>query len=159
MRCFFLQSVLLLLSGSPAWSLPLSQQNPGQKPGQKQSDSQPQDQQPGESSSSSSSSAGAAQELQQAEEKDKYDPFPAEQDVEVGTFYMHKGDVDAAIARFEDAIRLKSNFAKPRLLLAQVYEKKGDKVTSAKYYKEYLEVYPHAPDAKKIQAKIEKLTR
>lgn len=160
MSRFLLPSVLLLLLGPPAWSRHLPQQNPDQKQGQKQSNSQPQDdQQPGESSSSSSSSAGAAQELQQADQKDRYDPFPAEQDVEVGTFYMHKGDVDAAIARFEDAIRLKSNFAKPRLLLAQVYEKKGDKVTAAKYYKEYLEVYPHAPDARKIQAKIEKLTR
>ena len=71
---------------------------------------------------------------------------------------MHKGDMDAAIARFEDAIQLKSNFAKPRLLLAEIYEKKGDKVTAAKYYKEYLEVYPHAPDAEKIQKKIEKFT-
>src|SRR5271169_2058772 len=26
-----------------------------------------------------------------------YNPFPAQQDVEIGTFYLHKGDVDAAI--------------------------------------------------------------
>ncbi len=71
---------------------------------------------------------------------------------------MHKGNLDAAIARFEDAIQMKANYAKPRLLLAQIYEKKGDKANAVKYYKEYLRVYPHAPDAKKIQEKIEKLT-
>ena len=99
------------------------------------------------------------QELQQEQTEAKYDPFPSEQDVEVGrTYYMHKGDFDAAIPRFEDAIRLRSNFAKPRILLAEIYEKKGDKKQAAKYYKEYLEFYPHAPDAAKVQKKIEQLT-
>ena len=113
---------------------------------------------PGESSSSSSSSASPAltQELQQ--EETKYDPFPSEQDVEVGTYYMHKGDFDAAIPRFEDAIRLRGSFAKPRILLAEIYEKKGDKSEAVKYYKEYLQVYPHAPDAAKVQKKIDRLT-
>jgi Tfp pilus assembly protein PilF len=87
-----------------------------------------------------------------------YDPFPAEQDIEVGAFYLHKGDLDAAISRFEDAIRLRSNFAKPRLLLGEVYERKGEKATAARYYKEYLKLLPDAPNAKKIQQKIEKLT-
>ena len=67
---------------------------------------------------------------------------------------MHKGDLDAAIDRFQDAIRLRSNFAKPRLLLAEAYEKKGDKATAVKYYKEYLKVLPDAPDRKKVRQKI-----
>ena len=71
---------------------------------------------------------------------------------------MHKGDIDAAISRYKDAIRLRSNFAKPRLLLAEAYEKKNDKIGALKYYKEYLVVFPKAPDAKKIQNKIEKLS-
>jgi tetratricopeptide (TPR) repeat protein len=87
-----------------------------------------------------------------------WDPFHAQQDIDVGTFYMHKGDMDAAISRFEDAIRLRANFAKPRLLLAEAYEKKGDKSEAIRYYKEYLKVLPDAPDAKKIQKKIEKLS-
>jgi tetratricopeptide (TPR) repeat protein len=120
-------------------------------PAQKQTD----DKDSGQWSSSASSSAevkGPPQELP------KYNPLPAEQDVEVGMYYMHKGDADAAIGRFEDAIQLKSDYAKPRMLLAQIYEKKGDKANAAKYYREYLQVYPHAPDAKKVQARIEKLS-
>lgn len=88
----------------------------------------------------------------------KYDPYPAEQDVEVGTFYMHKGNLDAAIERFKDAIEQRPNFAKPRLLLGEAFEKKGDKAEAVRYYKEYLTVLPNAPDAKKIRSKIEKLS-
>jgi tetratricopeptide (TPR) repeat protein len=87
-----------------------------------------------------------------------YDPFHAEQDVEVGTFYMHKGDLDAAIPRFEHAISVRANFAKPRLLLAECYEKKHEPATALKYYKEYLKIYPDAPDRKAVEKKIDKLS-
>lgn len=87
-----------------------------------------------------------------------YNPTESEKDVEVGLFYMHKGDVDAAIPRFEDAIRLRANYAKPRLLLGEAYEKKHDYPTAVKYYKEYLQVFPDAPDTKKVQNTIEKLS-
>jgi len=85
-------------------------------------------------------------------------PSSAEQDLEVASYYIHKGDPDAAIPRLEEAIRLKPKLAKPRLMLAEVYEKKGDPAEAVKYYKEYLEVFPSAPDAKKIERKIEKLS-
>jgi Tfp pilus assembly protein PilF len=81
----------------------------------------------------------------------------AEKDIEVGTFYMHKGDTDAAIPRFQDAVRKQPNLGKPRILLAEAYEKKGDNVNAAKSYQEYLRAFPHAPDKKKIEKKIEKL--
>jgi len=90
---------------------------------------------------------------------DNYDPYTAEKDIDVGMFYLHKGDVDAAIDRFKDAIESRPNYAKPRLLLAEAYEKKGDKTEAIKYYKEYLQVFPGAPDAKKVQKKIEKLSQ
>jgi tetratricopeptide (TPR) repeat protein len=93
------------------------------------------------------------------EDDPAWDPFHAQQDVDVGMFYLHKGDVDAAITRFEDAVRLRANFAKPRLLLAEAYEKKGDPSEALRYYKEYLQVLPNAPDAKKIREKIEKLSK
>jgi tetratricopeptide (TPR) repeat protein len=106
----------------------------------------------------SSSSKPANQPPATTPDTGTYDPVSAEDDIEVGTFYMHKGDIDAAISRYKDAIRLRSNFAKPRLLLAEAYEKKNDKAGELKYYREYLEVFPKAPDAKKIKSKIEKLS-
>ena len=77
----------------------------------------------------------------------------------MGMFYLHKGDVDAAIDRFLDAIQRRPNFAKPRLLLGKAYEKKHDNESAVKYYKEYLQVLPGAPDAKEVQKKIEKLSK
>ena len=38
-----------------------------------------------------------------------YNPLPAQQDIEVGTYYLHKGDIDAAIDRFLDAIQQRPN--------------------------------------------------
>jgi Tfp pilus assembly protein PilF len=83
----------------------------------------------------------------------------AQEDIEVGGFYAHKGDLDAAIGRYQDAVAAAPKLAKAHLLLAEAFEKKGDKTTAVKYYKEYLEVDPNAPDKQKIQKKIEKLSR
>jgi tetratricopeptide (TPR) repeat protein len=93
------------------------------------------------------------------EDDPAWDPFHAQQDIDVGMFYLHKGDIDAAISRFEDAVRLRANFAKPRLLLAECYEKKNDPSEAVRYYKEYLQVLPNAPDAKKVREKIDKLAK
>jgi tetratricopeptide (TPR) repeat protein len=103
-------------------------------------------------------SKGAKPGVLPPEDDPAWDPFHAQQDIDVGEFYLHKGDLDAAITRFEDAVRLRANFAKPRLLLAETYEKKGDKSEALRYYKEYLQVLPNAPDAKKIHQKIDKLS-
>jgi tetratricopeptide (TPR) repeat protein len=89
----------------------------------------------------------------------KYDRYNAERDIEVADFYMHKGDPDAAIPRLEEASRLRADYGKPRLLLAECYEKKHDPDNAVKYLKEYLKVYPHAPDAKKVEKKIEELQK
>ncbi|HEY6442446.1 MAG TPA: hypothetical protein VIY66_03800 [Candidatus Acidoferrales bacterium] len=100
--------------------------------------------------------AGAARSEQQGNGASA--PASVEEDIQVGTFYMHKGDTDAAIPRFEDAIRQKPRLGRPRILLAEAYEKKGDNLSAAKSYKEYLQVFPNAADKKKIEKKIEKLS-
>ena len=126
--------------------------------GARQNDQKPPNPPAGPAPGESSSSKPTNQPPATTPDTGNYDPVSAEDDIEVGTFYMHKGDIDAAISRYKDAIRLRSNFAKPRLLLAEAYEKKNDKAGALKYYKEYLVVFPKAPDAKKIQSRIEKLS-
>ena len=103
--------------------------------------------------------AAISSDAEKAKADATYNPLPAQQDIEVGMFYLHKGDVDAAIDRFLDAIQRRPNFAKPRLLLGKAYEKKHDNESAVKYYKEYLQVLPGAPDAKEVQKKIEKLSK
>jgi len=81
----------------------------------------------------------------------------AEKDLEVGKYYMKKGDIDAAIDRFEDAAAAKPGYAIPYLYLGEAQEKKGLKKQAAKSYQRYLDLYPHAEDREKVKKKIEKL--
>ena len=92
-----------------------------------------------------------------APDQPQWDPQRAEKDLEVGKYYMKKGDIDAAIDRFEDATVAKPGYAIPFLYLGEAYEKKGKKKPAVKAYQRYLDLYPHAEDAEKIRKKIEKL--
>lgn len=161
MRSVMMAMALAALFAAPARAQQKNQAPPGSPPANPSGESSsspngppapPADTSSGESSSSSTPKAPPRSDLT------TYDPVTAEEDVEVGQFYMRKGDIDAAIGRFQDAVRLRSNFAKPRLLEAEAFEKKGDKVDAVKYYKEYLQVSPKASDAKKIQSRIERLS-
>jgi tetratricopeptide (TPR) repeat protein len=96
---------------------------------------------------------------QNAPDQPTWDPQRAEKDLEVGQYYMHKGDYDAAIDRFSDAITAKPGFAVPYRFLGEAQEKKGLKKKAVKSYQKYVDLVPHADDADKIRKKIEKLQR
>jgi tetratricopeptide (TPR) repeat protein len=70
---------------------------------------------------------------------------------------MRKGDVDAAIDRFQDATLAKPGYAVPFRFLGEAQEKKGLKNPAIKSYRRYLELYPRAEDGEKIRKRIEKL--
>ncbi|HTA56854.1 MAG TPA: tetratricopeptide repeat protein [Candidatus Baltobacteraceae bacterium] len=94
-----------------------------------------------------------------APDQPQWDPLRAEKDLDVGKYYMKKGDIDAAIDRFEDATTAKPGYAIPFLYLGEAYEKKGKKKPAVKAYQRYLDLYPHAEDGDKIRKKIEKLNK
>lgn len=94
---------------------------------------------------------------QNSPDQPKWDPLRAEKDMQVGQYYMHKGDLDAAIDRFEDATTAKPGYALPFRLLGEAQEKKGLKKQAIKSYTRYLDLYPHAEDKDKVQKKIGKL--
>jgi tetratricopeptide (TPR) repeat protein len=94
---------------------------------------------------------------QNAADQPIYDPLRAEKDLEVGQYYMHKGDVDAAIDRFQDATTAKPGYAIPFRYLGDAQEKKGLKKQAIQSYSRYLDLYPHAEDGAKIRKKIAKL--
>lgn len=70
---------------------------------------------------------------------------------------MKRGDIDAAIDRFEDAILAKPGYALPYRYLGGAQEKRGLKRQAIQSYTKYLDLYPHAGDAAKIHKRIEKL--
>src|SRR6267154_2143560 len=94
---------------------------------------------------------------QNAPDQPTWDPLRAEKDLEVGQYDMKKGDVDAAIDRFQDAAVAKPGYAIPFRFLGEAQEKKGLKKQAIKSYQRYLDLYPHAEDGDKIRKKIDKL--
>src|SRR3989441_11637148 len=94
-----------------------------------------------------------------AADQPAWDPLRAEKDLEVGQYYMKKGDLDAAIDRFQDATVAKPGYAIPFRYLAEAQEKKGLKKQAIKSYQRYLDLYPHAEDREKIQKRIDKLRK
>jgi tetratricopeptide (TPR) repeat protein len=96
---------------------------------------------------------------QNAPDQPTWDPLRADRDLEVGQFYLKKGDMDAAIDRFQDAILAKPGFAIPFRYLGEAQEKKGLKKQALKSYKRYLDLYPHAEDGDKVRKKIDKLNK
>jgi tetratricopeptide (TPR) repeat protein len=94
---------------------------------------------------------------QSAPDQPTWDPLRAEKDLEVGQYYMKKGDIDAAIDRFQDATQAKPGYAIPFRYLGDAQEKKGLKKQAIKSYQRYLDLYPHAEDGDKVRKKIDKL--
>jgi outer membrane protein assembly factor BamD (BamD/ComL family) len=92
-----------------------------------------------------------------AKEAPSYNALRATHDVEVGKFYLDRGDLHAAISRFKAALLYKKDYAEPCLLLGKAYEKKSDPRTAIHYYKQFLKILPSGPDSKKVREHIAKL--
>ena len=88
-----------------------------------------------------------------------FDPFHAAKSIEIGTFYMKRGNYDAAIDRFEEAAAYQPNLARPWELLGEVYEKKHDSAKALESYKTYLRILPDATDGDKIRKHIAALSQ
>jgi tetratricopeptide (TPR) repeat protein len=87
------------------------------------------------------------------------DRLAAVKDIEIGTYYMNKGNLDAAIDRLHDAASSYPTYAEPWRLLGIAYEKKGMLGEAIKADQEYLRLYPHAQIRKKLEAHIENLQK
>jgi tetratricopeptide (TPR) repeat protein len=83
-----------------------------------------------------------------------FDPLHAQRSIEIGTFYLKKGNYDAAIDRFMDATRFQPKLAVSWKLLGEAFEKKHDNGNAVDAYKKYLELFPGAEDAAKVQKRI-----
>jgi tetratricopeptide (TPR) repeat protein len=87
------------------------------------------------------------------------DRLAAVKDIEIGTYYMNKGNLDAAIDRLHDAAVSYPTYAEPWRLMGIAYEKKGMLGEAIKADQEYLRLYPHAQIRKKLEAHIENLQK
>lgn len=148
----FLKRILVLAAVSALFaSLPAHAQDPPKESSSKPA-SPPDDMKPKSTAKKKNDTA-----TQNAPDQPAWDPLRAEKDLEVGQYYMKKGDLDAAIDRFQDATTAKPGYAIPFRFLAEAQEKKGLKKQAIKSYQRYLDLYPHAEDGEKIKKKLEKL--
>ena len=90
-------------------------------------------------------------------EQPVFDPLRAEKNLEVGTFYLKRGNYDAAIDRFVDATHFQPKLAKTWKFLGEAYEKKHANTSALESYQKYLELLPNAEDAEKIKKRIASL--
>ncbi|MGH9509107.1 MAG: hypothetical protein ACRD2M_04155 [Terriglobales bacterium] len=86
-----------------------------------------------------------------------YDPHAAEKDVEVGEYYLKRGNLKAAIARFRSALYNKPNDALATFRLAQGLEKARHLAEARENYQRYLKILPKGEFAAECQKALERL--
>ncbi len=106
-----------------------------------QSDSPAQDQDKGTSTSQPPPVLG------QIPDERQYYPPGAPKCVEIGKFYMRRGNYRGALSRFEEARDTDPNYAPAYLGLGKVYEKLGLKQKALGAYRKYLDELPSDKDA------------
>jgi tetratricopeptide (TPR) repeat protein len=87
-----------------------------------------------------------------------WSPYKANNDVEIGTFYMKRGNYKAAEARFRDALEWQDNNAIATYRLATLLEKEKRPDEARIYYQSYLKILPHgdySADCKKAIARLD----
>ncbi len=93
----------------------------------------------------------------EVQELHPWDPHKAAKDLEVGDFYYKKKNYRAALARYQDALIWKNNFADANFRMAQCYEKLNNPDEASAHYQEYLKILPHGPFSAEAQQAVARL--
>jgi tetratricopeptide (TPR) repeat protein len=109
-----------------------------------------------------------AQKQQAQPAADKADPFrryvspSASKSVEIGDFYLRRKKFNAALSRFQEALKTDPHYAPAYRELGRVYEKMGFWQKSLDAYRKYLDELPtakEASEAKSIHKAIARLQK
>jgi Tfp pilus assembly protein PilF len=91
--------------------------------------------------------------------KKEYSPALAEENLAVGKQYFKKGNYDAAISRFQDAIEYQPSLIDAYDALGRAFEKKGDKVRAAAVYRDFVKNNPKSPKVAEFNARSDRLEK
>lgn len=86
-----------------------------------------------------------------------WNPHKADKDVEVGDFYLKRGNYRAAESRYKEALYWQDNHAIAHFRLGQTEEKLGNFTQARKYYSAYLDVLPDGEFANEARKGLERL--
>lgn len=87
-----------------------------------------------------------------------FDPHKAQKDIEVGDYYAKRGNLRAALARYESALTFQDNNGEAIWKAALTAEKMGNKQAAAKHYRDYVAILPrgeHRSDAEKALQRLQ----
>ena len=82
--------------------------------------------------------------------------------VEAGNVYLHKGALQGALSRFQEAVKDDPHYAPAYLGLGKVYERMKQKQKALDAYQHYLDELPSAKDAaeaKDVRRTVERLKK
>jgi tetratricopeptide (TPR) repeat protein len=85
-------------------------------------------------------------------------PSPAKS-VEIGNYYLRRKKLQAALSRFQEAVKTDSHYAPAYLGLGKVYEKLGLKQKALEAYERYLDELPSTKDAEEAKGAQEAVAR
>ncbi len=91
-----------------------------------------------------------------------YMPPSAPKSVEIGNFYLKRKKLNAALSRFQEAVKTDPSCAPGYLGLGEVYEKIGLKQKALEAYLRYLDTLPstkQAEEAKQVHKAIARIER
>ncbi len=96
------------------------------------------------------------------EARKPYVPPPAWKSVEIADFYLKRKKYNAALSRYQEAVKTDPYYAPSYLGLGKVYEKIGLKKKALEAYQKYLDTLPstrQADEAKEAHQAIARLER
>lgn len=86
-------------------------------------------------------------------------PPPAWKSVEIANFYLKRKKYNAALSRFQEALKTDPYYPPAYLGLGRVYERIGLKQKALEAYRNYLDILPSAKDAQEAKEVHEAITR
>jgi tetratricopeptide (TPR) repeat protein len=86
-----------------------------------------------------------------AEVPHKYVPPSASHSVEIGDFYLKRKNFNAALSRYQEAVKTDPHYAPAYQGLGMVYEKTGHRRQALEAYQRYLDELPSAQEAREAK--------
>ncbi len=88
-----------------------------------------------------------------------FNPLQAQREVNIGTFYFHKGSYRAAAQRFAEATKWNPTFAEAYFLLGEAEEKQRAWNAARDAYQKFLDMAADDKRAPEVRKKVEKLSK
>jgi tetratricopeptide (TPR) repeat protein len=86
-------------------------------------------------------------------------PMLAEQNINIGDFYLKKKNYAAAIQRYLEAIEYQPSLIRAYEALARAYEKNGEPAKAINAYKDFIQKNPDSPKSVEFRTKLAKLEK